>query len=123
MSHRLKRQLPAKAKRRKVDIPEVSEPAATVLLLDGCVQRTATPGVNDSLQQLLASRQIRVLRAEKEGCCGGLALHLGEEAAGIETMAANLDALAPLLDEVDAVISTASGCAVDAQGLRPVAGS
>ncbi len=112
LSKRLKRQLPAKAARPDSPSPEVTVPVGTVLLLDGCVQRTATPGVNDTLQRLLASRQVRVLRAKDEGCCGGLALHLGEEAKGLETMAASLDALAPLLDEVDAVISTASGCGV-----------
>ena len=112
LSKRLKRQLPARAKRLQTPIPEVSKPVGTVLLLDGCVQRTATPGVNDALERLLAACRIRVLRATDEGCCGGLALHLGEETAGIATMAANLDALTPLLDQVDAVISTASGCGV-----------
>ncbi len=112
LSTRLKRQLPARAKRTANAVTDVADPVATVLLLDGCVQRTATPGVNDALERLLASRRIRVLRAEDEGCCGGLALHLGEEAAGIRTMAASLDALTPMLDEVDAVISTASGCGV-----------
>lgn len=112
LSARLKRQLPAKAKRPGTPVPGATDPVATVLLLDGCVQRTATPAVNDALARLLASRQIRVLRVQDEGCCGGLALHLGEEATGLETMAASLDALTPVLDEVDAVISTASGCGV-----------
>lgn len=112
LSARLKRQLPGRVKRLQTPIREVTEPVGTVLLLDGCVQRTATPAANDALERLLASRQIRVLRAKDEGCCGGLALHLGEEAAGLKTMAASLDALSPLLAEVDAVISTASGCGV-----------
>jgi glycolate oxidase iron-sulfur subunit len=112
LSARLKRQLPGKAKRTGAAVPEVTDPVGTVLLLDGCVQRTATPGVNDALERLLAARQIKVRRVQDEGCCGGLALHLGEEATGLRTMAANLDALAPALDEVDAVISTASGCGV-----------
>ena len=109
---RLKRQLPAKAKLSKMPIAPVTDPAGTVLLLDGCVQRTATPGVNDALERLLASRRIRVIRAEDEGCCGGLALHLGEEAVALATMAKSLDAITPVLEEVDAVISSASGCGV-----------
>lgn len=112
LSARLRRQLPVKAKRISTPVVEITDPVGTVLLLDGCVQRAATPAVNDVLERLLASRQICVLRVPEEGCCGGLALHLGEEATGLVTMAANLDALAPLLDEVDAVISTASGCGV-----------
>lgn len=112
LSARLKRQLPAKVARQSLPVPEITNPVSTVLLLDGCVQRTATPQVNDTLERLLAAQQVRVIRLAEEGCCGGLALHLGEEAAGRSTMAANLDALAPVLDEVDAVISTASGCGV-----------
>jgi glycolate oxidase iron-sulfur subunit len=112
LSARLKRQLPSKADRPGTPVPAVDNPLGTVLLLDGCVQRTATPGVNDALERLLAARQIRVLRLADEGCCGGLALHLGEEAAGQATMAESLDRMSTLLDEVDAVISTASGCGV-----------
>jgi len=112
LSARLRRQLPVKAARPDTPVPVVDDPLATVLLLDGCVQRTATPGVNDALERLLAARRIRVLRLADEGCCGGLALHLGEEAAGLATMTESLDRMSSVLDEVDAVISTASGCGV-----------
>ncbi len=112
LSARLRRQLPARARRSSFVAPEIENPAGTVLLLDGCVQRTATPAVNDTLERLLAARQIRVLRLKDEGCCGGLALHLGEEAAALATMTAGLDRIVPVLDQVDAVISTASGCGV-----------
>ncbi|MEQ8487040.1 MAG: glycolate oxidase subunit GlcF [Pseudomonadales bacterium] len=83
-----------------------------VLLLDGCVQRAATPDVNAALADLLGARGIEVVRASGEGCCGGLALHLGEAGRAHDAMAGNVDALAPHLDQVDAVISTASGCGV-----------
>jgi glycolate oxidase iron-sulfur subunit len=112
LSARLGRQLPVKTKKPDTPVPEVANPIGTVVLLDGCVQRTATPAVNDTLERLLAARKIRVLRLAEEGCCGGLALHLGEEAAGLATMTRNLDALSAVLDDVDAVISTASGCGV-----------
>ncbi|MFU8814697.1 MAG: glycolate oxidase subunit GlcF [Pseudomonadales bacterium] len=83
-----------------------------VLLLQGCVQRTATPGVNARLMQLLSDRGIDVVSVPGETCCGSLALHLGAAEQARATMAANVDALAPLLAGVTAVISTASGCGV-----------
>ena len=112
LSARLRRQLPRRTRGSSFVAPELETPAGTVLLLDGCVQRTATPAVNDRLERLLAARQIRVLRLPDEGCCGGLALHLGEESAALATMSAGLDRMAAMLDQVDAVISTASGCGV-----------
>ena len=84
----------------------------TVALLQGCVQQLATPQVTAALRSLLETRNIAVIEAAGEGCCGALELHLGEESPALETMRATLDALAPVLDEVDAVISTASGCGV-----------
>lgn len=109
---RVRRQLPEVVSRKLALLPEVEAPAGTVLLLDGCVQRVATPSVNEALLKLLADCNIRVLRAAQEGCCGGLALHLGEAEQARGAVAGNLDAVAGLLDEVDAVISTASGCGV-----------
>jgi glycolate oxidase iron-sulfur subunit len=112
----LRRALPPAPRRlpRSAEVPTQGAAAATgrVLLLDGCVQRAATPGVNTALARLLASRGVEVVRAAGEGCCGGLALHLGEAEAARRTMAGNIDALAAHLDGVDAVISTASGCGV-----------
>lgn len=112
MTSRLRRQLPATISRSARSLPEVAQPVSTVLLLDGCVQRVATPTVNDALAKLLAARNVRVLRLADEGCCGGLALHLGAAEKALDTMATSLDAMVEVLDEVDAVISTASGCGV-----------
>lgn len=83
-----------------------------VLLLQGCAQQVATGQVNQGLQQLLGELGIGVLTAPKEGCCGSLDLHLGDEAATLRAIRSNVDAIHPLLAQVDAVISTASGCGV-----------
>lgn len=110
---RLRNALPPAPKRLRRASPEAGgAPHGRVLLLDGCVQRAATPDVNDALAALLGGRGIEVVRASGEGCCGGLALHLGEAGPAHDAMAANVDALASHLDRVDAVISTASGCGV-----------
>ncbi|MBX3707530.1 MAG: glycolate oxidase subunit GlcF [Pseudomonadales bacterium] len=83
-----------------------------ILLLEGCVQRVATPDVNAALRRLLTGRGIEVLSAREEACCGSLDLHLGHDEEARAVMIRNLEALAPLLDRVDAVVSTASGCGV-----------
>jgi glycolate oxidase iron-sulfur subunit len=94
--------------------PDVTAPGSRprVLLLQGCVQRAATPGVNERLTELLAGRGIDVISVPGETCCGSLALHLGARDDAEATIAANVDALAPALASVSAVISTASGCGV-----------
>jgi glycolate oxidase iron-sulfur subunit len=113
LSRRLRAQLPAAGVRRsRVELAPLEAPVLRVLLLDGCVQQVSTPGVNDALESLLRARNIAVVRLAEEGCCGGLALHLGREDQALRTMAESLAALANTLDEVDAVVSTASGCGV-----------
>ena len=83
-----------------------------VLVLQGCAQQVTTGQVNQGLQQLLGELDIGVLTAPKEGCCGSLDLHLGDEAATLRAVRNNVDALFPLLAQVDAIVSTASGCGV-----------
>ncbi|MFB3106844.1 MAG: heterodisulfide reductase-related iron-sulfur binding cluster, partial [Pseudomonadales bacterium] len=76
------------------------------------VQRTTTPQVNAALAALLDSRGIEVIFDDEENCCGSLSLHLGNKEQTRTTLAKNIDALLPLLEDVEAVISTASGCGV-----------
>ena len=82
------------------------------LILRGCVQRTATPAANAAAERLLNANGIEVVHAAEEGCCGGLNLHLGQTEAALQAMRRNLDAMRPLLGEVEAILSTASGCGV-----------
>lgn len=81
-----------------------------VLLMQGCVQRVVTPEVNAHLAGLLEARDMAPFVSHAEECCGGLALHAGRTAAGHSLMRRNVEQLA--LDDVDVVISTASGCGV-----------
>ena len=108
---RLRQQLPRKAARiQRIAAP--AQPVAKVLLLQGCVQRVATPEANAALTKLLAKHHIAVTTVAAEGCCGSLSLHLGEEDQALRQVKANLQAMGPLLQDHDAVISTASGCGV-----------
>ena len=86
-----------------------------VIVLQGCVQRVATPNVNDALISLLNKQGISVILSPNEVCCGSLNLHLGEHEQAMLQVRRNVDSLVGLLDEhpdVEAVLSTASGCGV-----------
>lgn len=83
-----------------------------VILLQGCVQSVSTPSVNAGLATLLDRHGIEAVLLREEGCCGSLALHLGDEDAARHAMSANVRAFEGLLDGVEAIISTASGCGV-----------
>ena len=111
LGRRLRSQLPRRSRQtQSVEAP--ASPIQKVLLLDGCVQQVSTPAANNALAALLSAGNIEVIRLADESCCGGLALHLGQDADALATMGSNLDAIARVLDQVDAVISTASGCGV-----------
>ena len=81
-----------------------------VLLMQGCVQRVVTPEVNAHLARLLEARDMAPFVCDAEQCCGGLALHSGSTAAAHALMRRNVEQLP--IDDVDVVISTASGCGV-----------
>ena len=88
------------------------ESARRVIVLQGCVQQVATPGVNAALAKLLARVNVAVTFAPAEGCCGALPLHLGAGERARSMIAANVDALADAADGAEAIVSTASGCGV-----------
>jgi glycolate oxidase iron-sulfur subunit len=81
-------------------------------LLQGCVQQVGTPQVNEALARLLGARGFESVYAANEACCGSLNLHLGARDRALADVRGNIDALRPYLHDVDAVISTASGCGV-----------
>ncbi len=86
-----------------------------VLVLQGCVQRVATPAANGAFVGLLNKNGFEAIFLDAEGCCGSLNLHLGEHEQALAQMRRNIDALTEVLeerDDVDTVVSTASGCGV-----------
>ena len=92
--------------------PEVGEHERQVTLLQGCVQRALTPEVNHHVMQLLDRHGVRAELLRDEGCCGSLALHLGDEAQALSTVRANVEALSDVAAAGRTVISSASGCGV-----------
>jgi len=71
-----------------------------------------TPGVNRATENLLARHDIGVRYLADEGCCGAVDYHLGQHQAGIQRARQLIDKLYGELDQVEWIISTASGCGV-----------
>ncbi|MGK0472182.1 MAG: glycolate oxidase iron-sulfur subunit [Candidatus Azotimanducaceae bacterium] len=92
--------------------PQVHLPTKTALVLQGCVQRSLTPGVNRATEKLLAMHDIDVRYLSEEGCCGAVDYHLGHHETGVQRVRRLIDKLHPELDQVEWIISTASGCGV-----------
>jgi len=88
----------------------IVNPVKQVLVLEGCVQKGATPQVNQSLVRLLAGQQVAVNFLTEESCCGSMDYHLSAHEAGRNKMRRLIDQLHPVLADYDAIVSTASGC-------------
>lgn len=106
---RLKRQVPAVREAIPPAVP-VPSPLRRVALLDGCVQRGATPNVNAALRQILSVSGIECVPVPDEGCCGALDYHLSAHEAGEARMRRLIDACESV--GADQVVSSASGCGV-----------
>lgn len=84
---------------------------AKVLLLSGCVQSAATPNVVASLLKILRHQGMDA-EVVHEGCCGALDYHLSAHDAGLQSMKAVIDQLYPRIDQIDHIVSSATGCGV-----------
>lgn len=103
----LARHVPRKIRAEKAE----RNPGARILLLSGCVQSAATPSVTAALQLILKARGVTT-DAVSEGCCGALDYHLGAHDKGLTRMRQVIDLIYPRLEEVDHVVSSATGCGV-----------
>ncbi len=80
---------------------------ARVALLSGCVQQVMEAEINWATIRVLSRNGVEVVIPGAQGCCGALALHIGEVDVARKQAARNLEAFPP---DVDAVISNAAGC-------------
>jgi len=87
-------------------------PTRRILVLQGCVQKSATPQVNRALSHLLGLHHVATEFLVEESCCGSLDHHLAAHDAALVRMRRLIDQLEPRLAQVDAIVSTASGCGV-----------
>ena len=112
--------LPAAIKRKLPEKPGAllpwpqQEHARKVILLQGCVQPALQPNIDRAAAVLLDRLGIQALRIPQSGCCGGLSHHMDAFDEARAYMKDNIDSWWPLIedDQVEAIISTASGCGV-----------
>jgi glycolate oxidase iron-sulfur subunit len=85
--------------------------ARTVLMLEGCVQRSLSPNTNAAAARVLDSLGISVTAARNAACCGATDFHLNAQEAGIERARRNIDAWWPAIESgAESIVQTASGC-------------
>jgi len=83
-----------------------------MLVLDGCVQPAMAPNINAATARVLDACGVQLIVAPNAGCCGALRYHLNDQQAGLDDMRRNIDAWWPLVEQVEAIVMTASGCGV-----------
>jgi glycolate oxidase iron-sulfur subunit len=80
---------------------------ARVALVAGCVQQALDPDINLATVRVLTRNGIEVVVPAGQGCCGALALHVGDGARARRRAAALVRSFP---SDVDAVITNAAGC-------------
>jgi len=105
---KLRRKVP---RRRGAETWPQSAHSRTMLVLEGCAQKSTTPGTNACAARLLDRLGIRLVPVS--GCCGAVDQHLGAEQRALRQARTNIDNWWPLIEGgAEALVSTASGCGV-----------
>jgi glycolate oxidase iron-sulfur subunit len=106
------------------EIPPVAEAGAwpqarharRMAVLDGCVQPALAPGINAAAARVLDGTGVSLIRVRDSGCCGAIAHHLGDIDGALEAARRNVRGCNAMLDAgCEAIVSTASGCGVQAK--------
>jgi glycolate oxidase iron-sulfur subunit len=92
--------------------PPTRTHARKMLVLAGCVQPALAPNINAAAARVLDALGVQLLTAPAAGCCGALRHHLNDQQGGLADMRRNVDAWWPYVEEVEAIVMTASGCGV-----------
>lgn len=87
--------------------PATGTKRGRVALLIGCAQQVLAPRINRAAIRVLNRNGIEVLVPKNQGCCGSLAMHIGESKEARKAAQKNFDAFP---EDIDAIISTAAGC-------------
>jgi glycolate oxidase iron-sulfur subunit len=76
------------------------------------VQPALGPNINAAAARVLDALGVQLMEAPKAGCCGAVRYHLNDQEGGLDDMRRNIDAWWPLIEQVEAIVMTASGCGV-----------
>lgn len=87
--------------------PAEGERKGRIALLVGCAQQVLAPRINAAAIRVLNRHGIEVVVPQSQGCCGSLAMHIGEAEAARAAALGNFEAFS---EDVDAIITTAAGC-------------
>ena len=109
-----------KSKLHSFEKPEYSWPdsrhARKMIVLQGCVQSTVTPGTNIAAARVLDKWGISLETAADEGCCGAVALHTSSHELALQQAKTQIRSWKRYLDEgYEAIVISASGCGVMAK--------
>ena len=111
--------IPLSLKKRLDAVPALHQGEASpvagqrVMLLEGCVQPTLCPDINQATRRLLHRLGMEVITPNDSGCCAALAQHLGHLERAQSQIRRNIDAWWPHIESgVNTLISNASGCGV-----------
>lgn len=105
---RLRRKIPPRQAPKPLPKPEH---ARKMLVLEGCVQRAATPNTNAVARRVLDKLGISLISAPEAGCCGAVNYHLAAHDDGLDDMRRNIDAWWPHIQNgAEAIVSSATGC-------------
>ena len=88
--------------------PAKGDRRARVALLVGCAQQVLAPDINWATLRVLSENGVETVLPSGQGCCGALAMHVGEGGRARTQARKNLEAFK--LGDVDAVIVNAAGC-------------
>jgi glycolate oxidase iron-sulfur subunit len=80
---------------------------ARVALLSGCIQSVLAPEIGWATLRVLARNGVEVIVPPDQGCCGSLAMHVGELSRARALARA---AFPEFPDDVDAIVTNAAGC-------------
>lgn len=86
--------------------------ARKMLVLAGCVQPAMGPNINAASARVFDALGVQLLVAPKAGCCGALRLHMDDQDGALDDVRRNIDAWWPYVEQVEAIVMTASGCGV-----------
>lgn len=87
-----------------------------MLLLEGCVQPTLAPQINQAAKNVLAHLGIELISMPQATCCGALPQHLSDPLKAQRMAKQNIDAWHEhLMNDAEAIVITASGCGAQIQ--------
>jgi glycolate oxidase iron-sulfur subunit len=108
---------------KPIVLPPIGAKRRRVALLPGCAQQALDGNINAATIRVLQRHGCEIVIAPGIGCCGALPLHMGRAKQGRALAAANVEALATELANLDAVVVNASGCGTTVKDYGHLVGS